>query len=173
MDRDTLVSLVVEEVLRALKDRPAGQQGAPGGTSCPSDGNAKTRAGIYDYSQGTASRVQSLERSQDASAALDRPAAIVGISNRHIHLCPEHCARLFGPGRDLTIRNELRQPGEYAARETVTLISHRGRSIEGVRILGPLRKATQVELSRTDCFYLGVKAPVRPSGRLDGTPGII
>ncbi|MGI9859911.1 phosphate propanoyltransferase [Moorella naiadis] len=95
----------------------------------------------------------------------------VGISNRHLHLCREDLEVLFGPGYELTVYRELSQPGEYAARETVTIVGPRG-VIEGVRVLGPVRSHSQVEISMTDGFHLGLKPPVRESGDLEGTPGI-
>lgn len=95
----------------------------------------------------------------------------VGVSGRHVHLSPEHVEALFGSGHQLTVLKELSQPGQYAAEETVTLVGPRG-TIERVRILGPARGATQVEISRTDGFKLGVQAPVRLSGNIAGTPGI-
>lgn len=96
----------------------------------------------------------------------------VGVSNRHVHLSVEHKEILFGRGYKLTYIKSLSQKGQFAALETVTLVGTRG-SIEGVRILGPERKETQVEISRTDMYKLGVNAPVRDSGELEGTPGIV
>ncbi|HHU51665.1 MAG TPA: phosphate propanoyltransferase [Firmicutes bacterium] len=95
----------------------------------------------------------------------------VGISNRHVHLSQEDLELLFGPGHQLTLKKDLSQPGQFAAEETVDLIGPKG-SIKKVRILGPVRPQTQVEISITDCFALGVKPPVRDSGDLTGTPGI-
>ncbi|KJR48237.1 Ethanolamine utilization protein [Desulfosporosinus sp. I2] len=95
----------------------------------------------------------------------------VGISNRHIHLSQEHIEALFGAGYSLTKMKDLSQPGQFACEETVTLIGPKG-AIPGVRILGPARKSSQVELSSTDTFKLGVKPPVRDSGKIEGTPGI-
>src|SRR5665647_1106019 len=95
----------------------------------------------------------------------------VGISNRHIHLSQEHIEALFGVGHTLTKTKDLSQPGQFACEETVTLIGPKG-SMKGVRVLGPARKASQVELSATDTFKVGVKPPTRDSGMLDGTPGI-
>ncbi|MDG3085140.1 phosphate propanoyltransferase [Vibrio hannami] len=94
----------------------------------------------------------------------------VGISNRHIHLSEPDFKALF-PGNDLTVKKMLLQPGHYAAEETVTVKGPKGQ-LERVRVLGPLRSATQVELSATDARILGVKAPLRMSGALDGTPGV-
>lgn len=95
----------------------------------------------------------------------------VGISARHVHLTQEHVEQLFGRGHQLTRLKDLSQPGQFACEETVTLIGPKG-SIIGVRILGPVRKESQVELAATDTFKLGVKPPVRDSGDLEGTPGI-
>jgi len=95
----------------------------------------------------------------------------VGISARHCHLTEEALAALYGPGAKLHPYRDLRQAGFYAAHETVTVVGPRMRAIENVRILGPTRKYSQVELSRTDGFMLGLSLPVRDSGDLDGTPG--
>lgn len=95
----------------------------------------------------------------------------VGISNRHVHLSHEAVTRLFGAGYELTIRHELSQPGQFAAEETVTIVGPKG-PIDNVRILGPARGHTQVEISRSDGFALGVHPPVRLSGDIKGTPGI-
>jgi len=94
----------------------------------------------------------------------------VGISNRHIHLCKTDFNALF-PGRDLTIKKRLLQPDQYAAEEMVTVCGPKGK-IERVRILGPLRRQTQVEISATDARTIGIKAPLRLSGKLTGTPGV-
>ena len=93
----------------------------------------------------------------------------VGISNRHIHLCKQDLETLFGAGYELTPMKDLSQPGQYACKETLTLIGPSMRPIEGVRVLGPLRKASQVEISLTDSFVLKVKPPVRESGDIAGS----
>ena len=95
----------------------------------------------------------------------------VGISNRHIHLSQEHIEALFGTGHSLTKMKDLSQPGQFACEETVTLVGPKG-VLQGVRVLGPARKASQVELTGTDTFKIGVKPPVRDSGKLEETPGI-
>lgn len=95
----------------------------------------------------------------------------VGVSNRHIHLTQEHVEALFGAGYQLRKLKELKQYGQYAAEETVTLIGPKGK-INNVRILGPVRKATQVEVSRTDSYLLGVDPPIRDSGDIEGSAGI-
>jgi hypothetical protein len=98
---------------------------------------------------------------------------VVNISARHMHICRQHLDTLFGPGAELTVYRWLYQPGEFAAEQTVTIIGPRRRAIENVRILGPVRKATQAEVSFTDSVALGVPAPCRPSGKIDGTPGCV
>jgi putative phosphotransacetylase len=95
----------------------------------------------------------------------------VGVSNRHVHLSIDHVAALFGKDYNLTPMRYLSQPGQFACKETVTIKGPRG-SIEQVRILGPARGFSQVEVSLTDGFRLGVQPPVRLSGKVQGTPGI-
>lgn len=95
----------------------------------------------------------------------------VGISNRHVHLSREDMDVLFGYGSTLTRMKAVKQPGQYAAEETVTLRGPKG-ELHKVRVLGPLRNSTQVEISVSDSFVLGVKAPVRMSGNLPDSPGI-
>ncbi|MFP6673668.1 MAG: acetate/propionate family kinase [Pirellulaceae bacterium] len=95
----------------------------------------------------------------------------VAISARHIHLTQETVEALFGDGHQLTPLKPLSQPGQFAAVECVTLIGPK-RQIERVRVLGPTRGVNQVEISRTDEFYLGIDAPIRASGDVDNTPGI-
>jgi putative phosphotransacetylase len=96
----------------------------------------------------------------------------VGVSNRHIHLSTEHLEALFGKGHTLTKEKDLKQEGEFAAKEAVTLVGPKG-VIQKVRVLGPIRKFTQIEISRTDGFSLGVPVPVRNSGQVEGSPGIV
>ena len=93
----------------------------------------------------------------------------VGISNRHIHLSREHVDILFGKDYQLTKLKDLSQPGQYACKEQLTLVGPSMRAIEGVRVLGPERKKSQVEISRTDSFTLKVKPPVRESGDIKGS----
>lgn len=96
----------------------------------------------------------------------------IGVSNRHIHLTREHVEILFGKGYTLKKLKDLSQPGQYACEETVTIVGPSLKPIEKVRILGPERKASQVEISNTDSYVLKVKPPVRESGKIEGTPGI-
>ena len=99
------------------------------------------------------------------------PKLVVHASARHMHVCREHLDVLFGPGYDLTEFRPLYQEGNYAAKETVTLIGPRSRLISNLRILGPMRKESQVELAFTDAISLGLDVPVRLSGDIKGTPG--
>lgn len=95
-----------------------------------------------------------------------------GVSNKHIHLTRQDLNVLFGYGYQLTPKKKLSQPGQFAAEECVEVIGPKG-TFDRVRILGPLRDHTQIELARTDCYKIGVNAPVRSSGDVKGTPGII
>ncbi|MGO5051652.1 phosphate propanoyltransferase [Lachnospiraceae bacterium LCP25S3_G4] len=98
-------------------------------------------------------------------------AVPIGISARHVHLTKEDVYQLFGRGYRLTYFKTLSQPGQFAAVETVEIIGHKG-CIQKVRVLGPERSQTQVEISSSDGRVLGITAPVRTSGDLQGTPGI-
>ncbi|MEH7075978.1 phosphate propanoyltransferase [Neobacillus drentensis] len=95
----------------------------------------------------------------------------VGVSNRHIHLSKEDLYRLFGDWYQLKKTKDLSQPGQYACNETVTICGPKG-AIEKVRILGPLRDQTQVEILEGDTFKLGITTHPRMSGQLKGSPGI-
>ena len=98
----------------------------------------------------------------------------IGVSNRHIHLTQADVETLFGKGYELTKLKDLSQPGQYACKEVLTVVGPSMRSIEGVRVLGPVRKQTQVEISKTDSYVLKVKPPVRESGSLkDSAPVLI
>ena len=95
----------------------------------------------------------------------------VGVSNRHIHLSQDDLETLFGKGYELTPIKELSQPGQYACKELLTIIGPSMRPIENVRVLGPVRKSSQVEISATDSYVLKVKPPVRESGNIkDSAP---
>ncbi|MBI3737180.1 phosphate propanoyltransferase [Candidatus Sumerlaeota bacterium] len=146
---------------------PARDRGAPRGTE----------AVIRSYGPAAEPKVSagassgSLQPEDPGVSPSGRPTVTCNVSNRHIHLTKEDLETLFGKGAELTPRNALMQPFQFAAKETVSLIAGRGRTIESVRILGPLRKYTQVEISRTDGFYLGIRPPVRQSGDIKGSSG--
>lgn len=95
---------------------------------------------------------------------------LVETSARHLHVTKEHLAILFGEGATLTNKKDLSQPGQFACEERVTIVGPKN-ELKGVTILGPERSATQVEVSATDARTLGIKAPIRESGDIEGTPG--
>jgi len=99
------------------------------------------------------------------------PELLVNSSARHMHISPENLAVLFGPGAELTVHKWLYQEGQFASEQTVTLIGPRKRIIPNLRILGPCRSLTQIELAFTDAVQLGIELPVRMSGDIEGTPG--
>ena len=95
----------------------------------------------------------------------------IGVSARHIHLTQADVETLFGKGYQLTKKKEL-MGGQFASNELVTIVGLKLRAIENVRILGPVRKASQVEISATDAIKLGIKAPIRESGKIEGSAPI-
>jgi len=104
-------------------------------------------------------------------AQQEKPNAVpLGVSNKHLHLTQEHVEILFGKGHELTKLRDLKHPGQFAAEECVKVIGPKG-EFPKLRVLGPTRKESQVELALTDCRKIGIKAPVRESGKLEGTPG--
>ena len=117
--------------------------------------------------------LRAIERNQlllEAKAG-EPPAIPVEISAHHVHLSQADVETLFGPGHQLTPKSELSQPGQFACEEQVHLVGPKGR-IANVRVLGPTRKETQVEIAMTEQFKLGIQPPIRQSGDLAGTPGI-
>ena len=102
---------------------------------------------------------------------INKHKIVVGVSNRHVHLSQEDLESLFGKGYKLTEKSTLKQPGQFASEECVIVRGPKG-EFKNVRILGPVRKKSQVEISLSDSFKLGVKAPIKESGKLEGTPGI-
>lgn len=92
----------------------------------------------------------------------------IGVSARHIHLTKEDFSLLFGEGCSITKRTELNQPGEYACNEMVNIVTEKGK-LERVRLVGPFRDYTQVEISKTDSYALGINPPVRNSGDIKGS----
>ena len=109
--------------------------------------------------------------SMAAAIRAERRPIPIATSAHHLHLSQEHVEALYGPGHELTFRAQLSQPGQYACEETVTLIGPRG-PVGRVRVLGPAREQTQVEISRTEQRQLGIEAPTRHSGNVEGSPGI-
>lgn len=107
----------------------------------------------------------------EKDGAVSRMKVPVGVSARHIHLTKEHVEVLFGPGYQLTKKKDL-MGGQFAAAEQCTIVGLKLRAIENVRILGPVRKASQVEISATDARTLGVNAPLRESGDIKGSAPI-
>lgn len=102
------------------------------------------------------------------------PELVVQTSSRHMHVCREDMDVLFGPGSELMFDRPLFQEGNFAAKETVTIVGPRSRIISNLRILGPMRKQSQVELAFTDAIMLGYNdLPIRLSGDIKGTPGAI
>ncbi len=94
----------------------------------------------------------------------------IGLSNKHLHLSQEHIEALFGKGHELKPTKDLVQPGQFACEEKVDIVGPKN-TLFGVRVLGPARPETQVELSMTDARTIGIKAHIRESGKLDNTPG--
>jgi len=109
----------------------------------------------------------------DSPTTQQNAELVVSISARHVHLSDQHVEALFGPGKTLTEQKPLYQDGAFAANETVMVVGPRKRMLATVRVLGPTRGASQVELAFTDAISLGIDAPVRHSGDIDGTPGCV
>jgi putative phosphotransacetylase len=116
-------------------------------------------------------RIKEIVQEVILKALQEQKRVPIAASNRHIHLSPDHIERLFGRGYLLTKLKDLSQPNQFAAKETVTLIGPKGK-IQNIRILGPARGNTQVEISLFDGFTLGVKPPIRNSGDIKGTESI-
>lgn len=110
---------------------------------------------------------------QQAGASRGMPELVVSVSARHVHLTDEHVEILFGPGHTLTPMKPLYQDGFFAAEETVMIVGPRKRMLPAVRILGPTRPHSQVELAFTDGISMGIELPVRASGKIEGTPGCV
>ncbi len=118
--------------------------------------------------------LRAIERSQITLAIKEQPQEPIPIevSAHHVHLAQVEVDKLFGPGHQLTPEHELSQPGQFACQEKVNLIGPKGK-IANVRVLGPTRKETQVEIAMTEQFKVGVQPPIRESGDLVNTPGVI
>jgi acetate kinase len=118
--------------------------------------------------------LRALSRSylKDIVKAQKNEPFLLEVSAHHIHLSQEHVEALFGEGHQLTWHSDLSQPGQFASKEILTLVGPKGK-IERIRVLGPTRKETQIEISMTEQFSLGIHPPIRESGDLEGTPGCI
>lgn len=127
------------------------------------DFNSQNVASVAEMVKKVLSEMNGNTASFAASAPGDVP---VGVSNRHIHLTKEHLEILFGENYNLTPIKDLSQPGQFACKEQLTIVGPSMRAIEGVRVLGPLRKTSQVEISMTDSYLLKVTPPVRESGNI-------
>ena len=155
MSTATINRVDIERVVRDVLVRHAGATVAGSNSGIPV---LRGTAGSHD-SQGI--------------AAPQRSPLVVNISARHVHLTQPHVETLFGPGHTLTPDKDLYQDGYYAAKETVAVVGPRRRMIPNVRVLGPCRDESQVELAFTDGISLGINLPVRISGNVQGTPGCV
>jgi len=114
---------------------------------------------------------EALFRQIGKSAPAAAPTLLVNSSARHMHISPENLEALFGKGAELTVHKMLYQTDQFASQQTVTMVGPRKRIIPNLRILGPCRNLTQIELALTDSIQLGIEIPVRMSGDIEGTPG--
>lgn len=159
MDTEKLIRDIVQNVIKKL------QSELPQGKSVLNSGQkleVETREKRLKAEEAVRARVVVPER-----------RIVCGVSVRHVHLSREHVDILFGKDYKLQILRELYQPGTYAYKETVTIVGPKLNAIQNVRILGPLRDKTQVELAKTDCIILGIDAPVRASGDLKGSASAV
>ena len=134
---------------------------------------SKVEAGVSENRNASSSGQVMSAKKTGAQAGSSQKKIVCGVSVRHIHLCREHVDVLFGKDYKMQVLKELYQPGAYAYKETVTVVGPKLNAIQNVRVLGPLRDRTQVELAKTDCIILGIDAPVRPSGQLSGTASAV
>lgn len=168
------MAVITETMLRAML-----RKGIP--NPYPIHSGDKLTPAAIDFLKGRGIRMEQPKPAEDSSTEVvnGEPANAVskehlipvGVSNRHIHLSPDHIEQLFGKGNSLTYLKDLSQTGQFAAKEQVTLVGPSG-LLHDVRVLGPARGVSQVEISRTDGFTLGIHPPVKLSGDLVGTPGI-
>lgn len=114
---------------------------------------------------------EALFRQLGKSAPAAAPTLLVNSSARHMHISPDNLEVLFGKGAELTVHKWLYQKDQFASQQTVTMVGPRKRIIPNLRILGPCRNLTQIELAFTDSIQLGIDIPVRMSGDIEGTPG--
>lgn len=131
------------------------------------------RAAVRSAGRAPLVRPDSTSQAQPPGWVAGKPNLRVSISARHCHLTDADVEALFGPGAVLEPDKDLYQDGFYAAKQTVMVVGPRRRMLPNVRVLGPTRGASQVELAFTDSISLGIAAPVRHSGKIDGTPGCV
>lgn len=136
-----------------------------------SDENARVKILAIKTDEQLAIALEAQKIIEEKNKVNSTPKIPIAISARHVHLTRETLDSLFGNDYELTVYKPLSQPGQFAANETVTIVGPKNK-LENVRILGPLRPKDQVEISKTDEFFLGIDAPVRESGNVAGTPGI-
>lgn len=151
MDTEKLIQDVVKSVMQKLSS------GIAQSSSVNTDSDSKVSSGKLKMAQ---------------TVGADRKV-VCSISVKHVHLCREHLDILYGKGYEPAVLKELYQPENYAYKETVTIVGPKLNALQNVRILGPLRSRSQVELAKTDCIILGINAPVRPSGKLEGTTSCV
>jgi acetate kinase len=164
------MGILVDEIL----NKTAAPQ--PGHAANISDERSRVKVLVIPTDEGrmiARETIRALGYQNVAQVIQKQPAKQIPIevSAHHVHLSKKHVDMLFGQGYQLRCRSDLSQPGQFACEETVNLIGPQGK-VERVRILGPVRNETQVEISMTEEFKLGLKAPIRASGDLDGSPGI-
>lgn len=158
----TLNPADVERVVRDVLNRHLGSRS---GSTAPQ--NSSSDIPVLRSAPAPAMAAQHL------SLSGKRNPLVVNISARHVHLTQEHVEVLFGVGATLTPEKDLYQDGYYAAKETVAVVGPRRRMLPNVRVLGPCREDSQVELAFTDGISLGIDLPVRVSGNVKGTPGCV
>jgi putative phosphotransacetylase len=147
LDTEKLINDVVESIMKKL-------------------GNGNTQSSLINPGSDSKNAGGRLKMAETRSS---ERKIVCSISVKHVHLCREHLDILYGKGYEPVILKELYQPGNYAYKETVTVVGPKLNALQNVRILGPLRSKSQVELAKTDCIILGIDAPVRPSGKLENS----
>ncbi len=158
------VERLASEVIRRLKGNETGTRESGGGETGAGEPRNVTLSGAATSRQEPAE-----QESRDGGT----PAGIpVAVSGRHIHVARGVLDRLFGEGFQLTKLRDLGQPGEFASEQTVTVVGRSTKALECVRVLGPVRSYTQIELSGTDAVRLAIDPPVRPSGDLIGSESV-
>ncbi|MBC7333730.1 MAG: phosphate propanoyltransferase [Actinobacteria bacterium] len=163
MDTEKLIRDVVQNVIKRLKSE------LPQGREVPGSGQ-RLDVKAEEKEGPAAVGVETIRASR---REVPQRKIVCGVSVRHVHLSREHVDVLYGKDYKLQILRELYQPGTYAYKETVTIVGPKLNAIQNVRILGPLRDRTQVELAKTDCIILGIDAPVRASGDLEGSASAV